>query len=161
MEEFQILINNAKKNVQIADHMLIMTYPMIKEPKLLLAVMQNVHSSLSNALTSALSYERLFKRIPPYSDSFDAKLFVFKDKIMLKHKINVEYFKLLQEVNEVLVAHKQSPMEFARDDRFVICSSNYRMKTISVDDMKKYIAKTKMFISEMEVLVSKDAGIFK
>ncbi|MBU0471149.1 MAG: hypothetical protein KKF65_00865 [Nanoarchaeota archaeon] len=161
MEEFQQLILNAKKTIRIADHMLIMTFPMIKDPKILLAVLQNINSALANAMFSVVYYERLFKRIPQFQEDFDSKFNVFKGKIVEKYNINKAYLNLIQEIREILLEHKKSPIEFSRGDRFVICSSNYRMKTISVDDIKKHIAKTKLFIIDMERLVSKDAGIFK
>ncbi|MAG38993.1 hypothetical protein CMO90_02790 [Candidatus Woesearchaeota archaeon] len=161
MEDFQIASDKAKKNIQIADHMLIMTFPLVKDPKLLLAVMKNIFSSLNNSMSSLLYYERLFKRIPIFQDSFESKFIVFKNKMVSKHHIDNEYVNLIQEIREILLAHKNSPVEFSRGDRFVICSDNYRMKTIKVSDLKKYVAKTKLFIIDINRLVSKNAGIFK
>jgi len=161
MEKFQISIQNAKKNIRIADHMLVMTYPLIKDPKLLLSVLENINQAITNSISSILEYERIFKRIPPYQESFDSKLNMFRSKIMSRYGLNQEYLNLILEVNEILREHKKSPIEFSRDDRFVICSENYRMKTVGIPDLKKNIAKTKMFINQIELLVSKNAGIFK
>lgn len=161
MEEFQVLKENAKKKIRIADHMLIMTFPLVKDPKILLAVMENIFSALSDAMSSLVFYERLFKRVPIFQDTFDSKFNLFRDRLVQKHEINKEYVNLIQEIREILTEHKRSPVEFSRGDRFIICSSNYRMKTISCNDLKKYIAKTKMFITDIDRLVSKDAGIFK
>ena len=112
-------------------------------------------------MSSLLYYERLFKRIPIFQDSFESKFIVFKNKMVSKHHIDNEYVNLIQEIREILLAHKNSPVEFSRGDRFVICSDNYRMKTIKVSDLKKYVAKTKLFIIDINRLVSKNAGIFK
>ncbi len=161
MEEFQTAIENAKKTIRIADHMLVMTFPLVKDPKLLLSVVDSTFSATLNAMYSVVYYERLFKRIPPFQDDFDSKFTTFKLRIVPRYKINKEYVNLIQELKEVLMEHKRSPMEFSRGDKFIICSSNYRMKTIGVPEMKKYIAKSKLFISDMERLVNKNAGIFK
>ncbi|MBC8500273.1 MAG: hypothetical protein ISS25_04710 [Nanoarchaeota archaeon] len=161
MEEFQVARDKAKKSIKVADHMLIMTFPLVKDPKLLLAVLENIFSALINAMSSLLYHERLFKRIPPFQENYDAKFTMFRDKLVQRHDINKESLKLMQEIREILLEHKNSPVEFSRGDRFVICSPTYRMKTISVNDIKKYIAKTKLFVADMERLVSKDAGIFK
>lgn len=161
MEEFQKAKEKAKKTIRIADHMLIMTFPLIKDPKLLMAVVQNISSALTEAMSSLLYYERLFKRIPVFPDNYESKMIIFRDKLVDKYNINKEYIKLMAEIREILSEHKRSPVEFSRGDRFVICSSNYRIKTIGVGDLKKYIAKTKLFITDIERLVSKDAGIFK
>lgn len=161
MEEFQKAVENAKKTIRVADHMLIMTFPMIKDPKLLLAVVENISSSLNSAVSSLVYYERLFKRVPVFQDTSESKMLIFKNNLVGKHNINKQYVNLITEIREILDAHKKSPVEFSRGDRFVICSENYRMKTISVDTLKKYIAQTKLFITDIERLVSKDAGIFK
>lgn len=161
MEEFQLARDKALKKVRVADHMLIMTYPLVKDPKLLLAVLENLFSALTNSVSSLLYYERTFKRIPIFNEDFDSKFALFKDKLVLKHNINKEYLVLIETIREMLVEHKKSPVEFSRGDRFVICSSNYRMKTISVNDIKKYVAKTKLFVADMDRLVRRDAGIFK
>ncbi len=141
--------------------MLIMTYPLVKDPKILLSVMDNVFLSLSSSINSIVTYERLFKRIPVSNDNFDSRFAVFRSKIVDRYKINKEYITLIQEVNSILKEHKKSPVEFSRQNKFVICSENYRLKTIGVPDLKKTIIKTKLFISEIERLVSKNAGIFK
>lgn len=161
MEDFQLAKEEAKKIIKVADHMLVMTFPLVKDPKLLMAVTENIFSSLTNAMSSLLYYERLFKRIPVFTDTFDSKMLIFKDTIVPKYNINKEYIKLINELKELLAEHSKSPVEFSRGDRFVICSGNYRMKTISVDDLKKYIAQAKLFIYDVERLVNKNARIFK
>ncbi|MFH1588942.1 MAG: hypothetical protein ABIB43_00030 [archaeon] len=161
MEDFQLAREKAVKNIRVADHMLIMTFPLVKDPKILLAVLENIYQSLTSSMDSLLFYERTFKRIPAFQDSFESKFNVFKDKLVPKHSINKEYSELIRSIRELLVEHKNSPVEFSRGDRFVICSSNYRMKTITVADMKKYIAKTKLFVADMDRLVRRNEGIFK
>ncbi len=161
MEQFQEYRDLAIKKIRIADHMLVMTFPIVNDPKLLLAVLENVFSSLDNAMTSLLYYERLFKRVPPFQESFDSRFNVFKSSLIERYRIDKGYLGMIQEIRELLKDHKNSPVEFARKDKFVICGANYQMKTISVPDIKKYISRTKLFVNEMTNLVNKNAGIFK
>jgi hypothetical protein len=161
MEQFQTIQEQAKKNIIIADHMLIMTFPLVKDPKLLLAVVDNIHSALINTMSSLVEYERLFKRVPPFADTFQSKFNIFQGKLVERYKINKEYSKLIQEIRDIIVEHKNSPIEFARNDKFVICSSNYRMRTLGVPEIKMYIAKTKLFIEDISRIVSKNDGMFR
>ncbi len=161
MEEFQSALESAKKKIKVADHMLIMTFPLVKDPKLLLSVVDNTFSATANAMYSLVHYERLYKRIPPFQDTFESKFMSFKSKLVPRHNINKEYVNLVQELKDILDAHKKSPIEFSRGDKFIICSGNYRMKTIGVRELKKYIAQSKLFISDMERLVNKNARVFK
>jgi hypothetical protein len=161
MEKFQVLGDEAKKKIKVADHMLTITYPLVQDPKLLLAILENVFLAQTDAMSSVLEYERLFKRVPPFHDTFDSKFNLFRSKIAPKSNINPYYIKMMQEVKEIVVGHKQSPVEFARKDKFVICSSEYNLKTLNMADVKKYVEQTKQFVREMEVLVTKNGQIFR
>jgi hypothetical protein len=46
MEEFQVLRDKAVEKIKIADHMLFMTYPLVKDPKLLMSILENTFSKL-------------------------------------------------------------------------------------------------------------------
>jgi hypothetical protein len=161
MEQFQVAAEQARKSIKVADHMLIMTFPMVKDPKILLSVTENIFAALTNSMSSLVYYERLFKRVPVFQEDFDSKFNIFKAHLVGRYNISREYLNIIQEIREILAEHRKSPVEFSRGDRFVICSSNYRLKTIGVLELKRYIAQTKMFMSDMERLVNKNAGIFK
>lgn len=160
MEKFQELREVAKKKVHIADHMLTQTYPLIKDPKLLLAIIENVFLALTNAIGSVLYYERLFKRIPPFQDNFSSKFNMFRARCVEKYKINKDYVGMIRDVKDIILQHKKSPVEFSRKDSFVICSEDYKMKVISIEQIKSYLDKTKLFIQEASYIVSKNENIF-
>lgn len=160
MEKFQEAREKARKNIKVADHMAYITYNIVKDPKLLLAIMENIYLSLLNALRSILYYERTFKNIPAFSDNFEAQLLLFRNKVAPKHNISPEYADLLTELRDMLIKHKKSPVEFVRKDRFVICGENYKMKTVSIDEMKRYVAKAKEFIRKAERVTSENERIF-
>jgi len=161
MEQFQEAIEKANQKLKIADHMIFMTYPLVRDNKLLLSIIQNIFLALANAMSSILYYERLFKRIPAFNDNFDAKFTVFRTKCVDRLHIDKKYIKLISEIKDIIIEHKKSPVEFERNNKFVICSSTYRMRTISVEEIKKYITETRMFIQEANNIVSRNEGIFR
>ncbi len=161
MEKFQELRQKAEKRLKTADHMLTMTYPFVQDPKLLMAVVENLFLALANAMGSVLYYERLFKRIPPFQDTFISKFNMFKEKCSPKYKIDAQYLQLIMEIRDIIVEHKKSPVEFSKKDRFIICSDDYKMKSVTVSQLKDYIKKTKLFITEVHNICSKDESIFK
>ena len=160
MEKFQECRAKAMRNIQIADHMLTQTYPLIQDPKLLLAVMENVFLALTNSMASVLYYERTFKRIPPFLDNFESKFNMFKMKSAIRYNVDKSYLALMQDVKDIILEHKRSPVEFSRKDRFIICSDTYNMKTITISQIKDYIAKTKLFITEADKILSQGEHIF-
>ncbi|MBL7054443.1 hypothetical protein ISS05_01655 [Candidatus Woesearchaeota archaeon] len=159
MEKFQELREIAKKKLQLADHILTMTYPIVNDGRLLLAVMENIFLALTNAMGSVLYYERLFKRVPPFHDNFSSKFNLFKEYAE-KKKVNEEYLKLIQNTKSIIVKHKTSPVEFARKDQFVICNGSYKTHTISVNELKDYIAKAKSFLRQTQDIVSENENLF-
>ena len=161
MEQFQVFREKAQTKLKIADHMLTMTYPLVKDTKLLLVIMENLFLSLTYAMSSILYYERLFKRIPLFSDNFESKFSIFKEKCINKYDIPQEYVRLLQNVKSTMMKHKKSPIEFERKGAFVICSDSYKLRTISTSQIKDYIAKTKEFIQISSNITHKNEEIFR
>jgi hypothetical protein len=160
MEEFQVLRDKALQKIKIADHMLFMTYPIVKDPKLLVAIVENVFVSLECGMEALLQYERLFKRIPLFHDSFPSKLEIFKTKMVPKYKFSPKYASMIMEIKSLLSDHRNSPVTFARKDKFVICSPNYSIKTIDVNLVKKYIFEAKVFVNNINKIVSENERIF-
>ena len=160
MEEFQILRDKATQKIRVADHMLFMTYPLVKDPKLLLSIIENIFASLDFGMSALLQHERLFKRIPPYHDTFPTRFEIFKDKMIPRYKISPNHAKLITDVRTIISEHKKSPVEFARKDKFVICSPSYSLKTIDINLVKKYIFETKIFVNNINKIVSQHEGIF-
>jgi len=161
MEEFQRARDKAGEKLKLADHMLTQTYPLVKDPKLLLAVIENIFLALTSGIASILYYERTFKNIPPFVDNFENKFNLFKEKCVPKYNLRKEYIELISEIKEAVIAHRKSPIEFARKDNFVICSDNYKLKTITIEQIKKHIDLTKTFLKEASLIVGKNERIFR
>ena len=154
MAEAGEAMQKARRNIHIADHMLTQTYPLVKDPKLLLAVMDNVELALGNGMDALLQFEREAKNIPPYHDSFDAKFNVLKLRLAAKHKLDADQLTMIYDVRNMIAKHKDSPVEFTRQDKFVICSEEYDLTSISTDQMKQFINKAKTFLNKVEGIIA-------
>ena len=147
MEKFQELQENAKKNYRIADHMLNVTYPLLKDTKLLLGVTENLFLALMNSMSSLLHYERIFKLVPHFQDNFESKFHIFCSRCTRRHNLDQDYPKLIQEMKEIILLHKKSPVTFRRKDRFIICTSKYQVKAITSHQLRNNLKKTKEFLN--------------
>lgn len=152
MEKFQKSKEDALKFIKSADHMLTQTYPLVKDPKLLLAVLNNIYIALEHTMSAVLYYDRVYKRIPPFYDNFESKFNIFKIKSAPLNKLTLQV-QFIQEIRELVKKHKQSPVEFSRRDAFVICDSDYKMRTITIPTLKDYVERTKDFYAQMEGIV--------
>jgi phage regulator Rha-like protein len=161
MERFQELREIAKKKVFVADHILTQTYPLLKDSKLLLATLENLFLAYANSIGSILHYELIFNRVPSFKEDFDSKFKLFKERTAPKYNIKQEDINTIKEIRDIIVQHKKSPIEFVRDDRFIICNDNYKMETINLDKLKKMMFSAKRFIDKVCTITSLNEGIFK
>lgn len=155
MREFLQLQHEAVSKIKLAEHMLTQTYPLLKDARLLLAVVKDVFYALDNSLSSLLYLEAKYKKIPPFEDTFEGKYDAFRYHVIDKHNINREFLLLIKDVQAIIIAHKKSPVAFARKEKFVICATNYSMQEVTPDKLKKYISQTKEFISIINNVVNK------
>jgi len=155
MEEHQKLIQEANRFLLTADHLAYTTYPLVKENKMLLAIVQNLNSALTHAMEAILQYDRLYKRIPPLPSNFDLKLDMFKTKCLTRYSLPRESIQLIRDLKLLIREHEKSPIEFSRKDKFVICSEEYRMRTLNIHKVKDYIVKSKPFIEKATRVLSR------
>lgn len=149
MEPHEEARKKALRSITVADHMLTVSYPLVRDTKVLLSVMENIFLGLTNGMGALLYYERKYKNIPPFHDNFDSKFNTFKLYCVDRFSISKEYLPLLLEVKSIIKEHKESPVEFVRKDTYVIANKDYNLKTFSISDVKDYLAKAKLFIEEV------------
>ncbi len=152
MERFQEARQKALANLKAADHILNVTYPLLKDTRLLLGVLDSIFLSVTNSMSAILRYELFFKEIPPFHDNFESKLTVFQ-QCAQKYSINTEYIKLMREIKDIIVLHRKSKIEFRKQDRFIICSDDYAVTTVTANQLKDYIKKAKELFMLMDNIV--------
>jgi len=164
-ELYVIERENAIKRIKIADHMLSVTYQTLNEPKILIGVLENIFLALTCSISSILYLERKYKEVPPFRDNFDSKYRIFKTYTAKKFKIDNEIIRIIKEVKDIIEAHHKSPIEFSKEGNFIICSSNYDIKKINVNELKHYINKAKVFIHDINSIIfkheSRNSRIFR
>ena len=144
------LFKEAVRTIRRADHLTYMTLPLVKDNKLILVIIENINISMIHGMNSVLEYERYYKRIGPLPQNFNSRFDIFRVKLINKYGISTEEADLIRMLKENIEAHKSSPVEFSRPDKFVICNENYRMKTISIPEIKQYILIAKGFLKKIE-----------
>ncbi len=143
MEKIQKNLYLADKTIKLAGHMLYVTYPLVKDNKLFIGILENIDKSLKLTLDSILYYERMYKRINPYPDDFNSKIEIFKK---LSKRYDVEIYKLILEIDDLIRYRKSAPVEFSRKEDFVLCNENYKTKILKLNDLKEHLSKAKFFI---------------
>jgi len=152
-ERFELSLEAAKKNIKVADHMVHVTYKVVNDPKLLLSVLENVFLAFSDAIGSILYLERLYKMIPPFRDSFESKFNMFRLRIVEKFKIDKKYINIMQITRDIVLEHKNSPVEFVKNNKLIICDDNYKTKVLEISDVKEIVQIAKNFVNLVDTIV--------
>lgn len=145
--EYITVQDKALQQYDAASHLLNVTFPLVKDPKLLLGVMHNIFNALELSMNAILVYERELQLLPPYQPYFQSRYNLFRYKSVPRNKIPAEIVNLIGELKEILDLQQKSPMEFQRGNKLVICSSNYHLlKSISLKELKVYLQQTRQFL---------------
>lgn len=152
-EKYLISIEKAKKSLKIADHLTYMTFPVVRENRLLLKILEEISNSIISTINSILQYEYLYKRIKLYSNAKD-NFEIFK-KLTPKYSINQEQLNKIIEILSLAEQHKSSSFEFVKNDKVVIMTNNLNHKTLTIDKTKEYITETKNFLNKVLIMLYK------
>jgi hypothetical protein len=148
MENVKFLIDEANKLINRADHLLYVTYPLVKDNKIIINIAENVSTGLITAMEALLAYDKLYKRIPIYSDSFEIKFDIFRNKIVPRYNIEREHVVLISDMKIFIENRKKSGTEFIKEDKFVIFRQN-KVDTMSFDKIKQNLNSSKEFLSKV------------
>lgn len=151
MESFQTLRIRALEKLNMADYLVSTTYSLVKEPKLLISVIEKLYAAFELTITALLEYEKNFKFIPVYSDNFDDRIDIFKRKIATKYEISNEIVDFIIRLKKTLDEHKKASVEFTKKETFVISDNNYNIITLNINEVKKNLTLSK---KHMETLFS-------
>jgi len=150
-ERYYQSLEQAQKAFQIADHMTYITFPLVKEKRLLLKVLSELSSSILNTINAVLQYEYAWKRIQLYSDA-RANFETFR-KVILGYNISPEQLAKLTEILNLAEKHKKSPFEFVKNDKIVIMSDSMQTETLSLEKIKEFILVTKDFLKKANLKI--------
>jgi hypothetical protein len=148
MEKYEENLNNALKEIRIADHILYITYHIIKDKRLLLKSLDQEYEALINIINATLQYEYLWKRVQLYNDP-KLNFETFVNKCSKRYNITP---KEIEEINQFIVTvemHKKSSIEFMRRESIVIMSNGLKTALLNQEKLKKYLQLIKNIIKKV------------
>jgi len=155
VENFQLSLEDAEKAIAGADRMIYMIYPIIKENKLLIKILEEIYNSMVAVVKAILQYEYFYKRIRMYTDA-ETNFEIFTGCID-RYGIPSEYITTIKKVFLLFRRHKCSPMEFARKEKFVIMSDSLRTDSITLADLRYYLSVAKDILHKAKTILMQRA----
>ena len=135
----------AERSIKTADHMIYVTFPLIKDKRLLLKILQDIKKAITHSMNSMLQYEYYSGRIKLYKDS-RVNFKIFLEKCVPRYQITKEEVTLITELLDFVEKQKESPFEFGKEGRLVLLSGNLRPRIMSIEKTKEFMFAAKSIL---------------
>lgn len=142
MQKFVEYLLEAERKTKAIDHMLYVTFPLIKDKKLLLKILSESKIVIADCINSILQYEYINKRIELTKDP-KTNFKLFKEKCSKRYNITEQEIKLILDLFEIIEIYKKSYFDFPRDDKIIIISENMQYKDLPFEKIKEFLLLTK------------------
>ncbi len=147
MEKFLENIQEAQRTIQVIDHMIYVTFPLIQDKKILLKIITETKEVLIRCINSILQYEYLYKRVDLYSNP-KTNFRTFKDKCAQRYEITKEEIESILDLFELVEKHKQSTIEFLKNGKVIILSESLQKDTITLEKIKEFFRLSKSILEK-------------
>ena len=152
MHEASKLLAEANKLLRTADHLTYVTYPLVKDNKLIMTITENLAEATVKAMDAVIDYDRYFKRISYLPSDFQSKLDVFRTSCAPRYRINLNYLSLIKDLKNIQDARKTAKMEFVRKDNYILTQENFAVKTLNYQKVKDYVNLSKRFFEQVNLI---------
>lgn len=142
-QNYLYYLEKSQKALDSSDHLAYITYPLLKEIKLLRKIFEDMGIALNNLIRASVVYEEKRSRITPYKDERMNNL-LFLKKLSLNYGITQNEVTKLAEFLDLCEQYKISNFDFIKQNNLILLSPNLRSKTISFEQIKEYLNTIKM-----------------
>ena len=137
------------RQLAIAEHLLTKSYPSLKDPKILLSVLQNLLAAIDEAISKHLQEARSKHEIPPYNNTLNGRLNAARIHLAKQLDIKKVDFMMISEIQETLAEHEQAPTEFRRNNALIIADENFKLTKLDEQKTKTYMSRTRTLLSRL------------
>lgn len=149
MEKFLEYLEESEKIVRAVDHMTYVTFPLIKEKKLLIKIIVELKKAIIYCINSILQYEHIQNKIKLQKDT-KSNFQIFLHQSSKRFDISREEIEKIIEVLEIVESHNQSSMEFVKENKIIFLSENMQQSTLTLEKIKNFIITIKIIIKKVK-----------
>jgi len=141
------------KELRIADHILYITQPIVKDKRLLLSTIDRMYDALKRLINSFLQYDYINKKIQINSDP-RVNFETFMLKTSQRYGISALELEKIREFVHLVEKHKKSPIEFSRREKVVIMSDDLSTRQITSEKLKDYLFLIKNLFRKAQIILA-------
>jgi hypothetical protein len=149
MEKFLQNLQEAGKIIKAVDHLTYVTFPLVKDKRMLLKILMEIKKAVALCVNSILQYDYIYKRIRLYKD-IKENFRTFKEKCAPRYEITSEELNKINALFEIAERHKKSPFEFVRQDKVIMLSESFHPEAITLEKIKEFLILAKNVLFKVE-----------
>lgn len=153
LKEPKELLIDVEKSLRIADHLIYITYPLIKDSRLLKKIIEHFYEITNLIIKSILQHESMYKRIQ-ISNNLSKDFEIFKEKCASRFNFSKEEIEIIKQLFILGEKHDKSSTEFIRKDKLVIMSNNLKTESIGLEELKKYLNALKIILNKTKAKIN-------
>lgn len=132
----------ADKAIQTANHLIYITFPIVKHKKLLLKIILETRNCIMRTITAILQYEYVQKRIQLYQDP-QINFQIFEEKCSQRYSISPKEVEQIKTIFEITKKHEDSAMEVMTKDKVVILSKDLDQEIVTPEEARSFVEMAK------------------
>jgi thiamine monophosphate kinase len=156
MEKYHELINKAQKEIDSSDHLLFVTYNIVKDSKFVFSVTNKLIDAVKYALEALLEFERKSKLIEPYPKQFNFMVQTFKNKVSERREFDVRTTNFLNKLVTMEQTIDTSSLHFRRGDTYVLADEDFGTQSIELQTIKSYFSSAQEFVTKVGDIIEQD-----
>lgn len=137
-QNYLYYLDKSQKALDSSDHLTYITYPLLKEIKLLRKIFEDLGIALDNLIRASIDYEEKRAKIVKYSEDRMNNL-LFLKKLSLNYGITQDEVTKLAEFLDLCEQYKIANFDFIKQNNLVLLSPSLRSKIISFEQLKEYL----------------------
>ena len=150
--DFLRYIKDAEKIIRTADHLIYVTFPLIKDKRILLILISELKKAVASCINAILQYDYLYQRISLYQDA-KINFETFKNKSSKRFDITNQEIALILKLFDLEQNHKKSSMEFTKDNKLIILSEDMRQRIITLEEIKQFLQLSKDVLKKTKNII--------
>jgi len=139
-------ILTAEQAWRAADHILLVTFPVVQDPKLLLRVLEHLDKAARTTISTVLKLEYLYKRVRLSRKGARNKDLFFQ-VCRYQYRVSEEDSILLSEVLDLSKRHRASGVEFSQRKKVVILDDDLGSMEITAP----YLQRTSQAVRRLQL----------
>lgn len=148
MQEYNEFFTKAKKEFDLADHIIYITYPIVKDKILFLSAVTHLTNAAVNAIDFFLNREKSYKKILMLPASAKLKVRFFAENYSQMYTVHSEFWKDILDMIEFTESRPEK-VQLEKDERICVLNENYKILRFDMDKIKRNLVSVKNIITKI------------